>query len=69
MYPGSVTETPEGEDAAITVQGPVGPARLEDFDYDWYIRVKFQIKDVKIIDKASAVTRMENDVVSLFEGA
>lgn len=55
---------PEQQDA---LNATPGPSRLEDFEHDWYIRVKFQYQDLKRADRAAAIVKMESEVVTLFD--
>ena len=59
-----VCSHPEQQDA---LHATPEPSRLEDFEYDWYIRVKFQYQDLKRADRAAAIVKMESEVVTLFD--
>ena len=56
---------PEQQDA---LNAAPEPSRLEDFEHDWYIRVKFQYHDLKRADRTAAIAKMESEVVALFDG-
>ena len=59
---------PEEKEAMSPDQAQTVPTRLENFEYDWYIRVKLQLGDLKRVNRAAVVAKMENEVVALFEG-
>jgi hypothetical protein len=63
----SLSLQPGEKDAPSPDQAQTVQTRLEDFEYDWYIRVKFQLSDLKRVDRAAAVAKMENEIVALFE--
>lgn len=41
---------------------------LRDFEYDWYVRVKFQFSGLMRVGKAAAIAKMETEAGALLEG-
>ncbi|KAK9388694.1 hypothetical protein V1515DRAFT_597722 [Lipomyces mesembrius] len=67
MGDGSLSSDPEEQGASSTDRNQAMPTLLEDFEHDWYIRVKFQFY-FKRVDRAAAIAKMDNEMVALLQG-
>jgi hypothetical protein len=69
MGDGLLNPDPKEHGARNSDQNQASRALLEQFEYDWYIRAKFVVGNLRGADRVAAMAKMENDVVCLLGGS